>query len=160
MKTIYVVTSGEYSDYGIDAVFTDKSKAELFAEPYEDRIVEEYEADPEIPSYIEHGYKFYYVIMFRDGSLPTNKNTYSVHECPNDRLADPGYGVALNEPQFNKYEYPHFNTGKEWPYPDPDSAHAGEMVMDITVKAHDKKHAVKIANEKRTQLIALDRWPE
>lgn len=27
-QTIYVVTSGEYSDYGIDAVFTDKSLAE------------------------------------------------------------------------------------------------------------------------------------
>lgn len=32
MTTIYIVTSGEYSDYGIDGIFSTKSKAETFIE--------------------------------------------------------------------------------------------------------------------------------
>jgi len=45
--TIYVVTSGWYSSYGIMGVFTDKAKAQAYAETYDDGEVEEYEADPE-----------------------------------------------------------------------------------------------------------------
>ncbi len=48
--TIYVVTQGEYSDYGIHAVFTDKQQAMLYAachndDYYEPCMIEEYEAD-------------------------------------------------------------------------------------------------------------------
>ena len=48
---VYVVTSGEYSDYCIKEVFTDRKQAELFcavhndADDYNDYRVEEYEAD-------------------------------------------------------------------------------------------------------------------
>lgn len=48
--TVYVVTAGEYSDYGICAVFTDKEKAEIYAAAYtdkrnEDCYVEEYDTE-------------------------------------------------------------------------------------------------------------------
>lgn len=46
-KTAYVVTSGEYSDYHIDGVFSDKEKADLFADKDGDRSVEEYDIDDE-----------------------------------------------------------------------------------------------------------------
>jgi len=46
---VYIVTSGEYSDYGINRVFTDKERAELYCamheggcDPY---FVEEWETD-------------------------------------------------------------------------------------------------------------------
>lgn len=46
---IYIVTSGEYSDYRIDAVFTDKSQTELYvATHYEDcdyKEIEEWDSD-------------------------------------------------------------------------------------------------------------------
>lgn len=45
---IYVVTSGCYSDYYIDKVFTDKNKAEEFVEWhgwYDDSRIEEYETE-------------------------------------------------------------------------------------------------------------------
>ena len=41
-QTIYVVTSGDYSDYHIDAVFTDKALAEDFADTIIDSRIEEY----------------------------------------------------------------------------------------------------------------------
>ena len=46
-KTAYVVTSGEYSDYPIDGVFSDKEKADFFADKDGDRSVEEYDIDDE-----------------------------------------------------------------------------------------------------------------
>lgn len=41
---IYIATSGEYSDYGIEKVFTDKKQAELYCATHECRL-EIYEAD-------------------------------------------------------------------------------------------------------------------
>lgn len=54
---IYIVTSGEYSGYGIDAVFTDEEHAWKYASLDDDRRIEEYDADTEnvdgkLPSYI------------------------------------------------------------------------------------------------------------
>lgn len=47
IKTIYVVTSGEYSDYRIEGVFTDKDKAEAFADRNPEYEIEEYPANPD-----------------------------------------------------------------------------------------------------------------
>lgn len=38
---IYIVTSGEYSDYSIDAVFQDKNKAEAYCKCHPDAEIEE-----------------------------------------------------------------------------------------------------------------------
>lgn len=46
-KTAYVVTSGEYSDYRVDGVFSDKEKADSFALKAEDRTIEKYNIDDE-----------------------------------------------------------------------------------------------------------------
>ena len=46
-STAYVVTSGEYSDYHIDGVFSDKKKADFFADKDVERNVEEYDVDDE-----------------------------------------------------------------------------------------------------------------
>ena len=49
--TVYVITSGDYSDYAIEALFTDKAKAEAFVYIYnkshewDSACIEEYEAD-------------------------------------------------------------------------------------------------------------------
>lgn len=43
--TIYVVTSGEYSGYGIDEVFTDKKQAELYCAVHKGCRVEKYITD-------------------------------------------------------------------------------------------------------------------
>lgn len=46
-KTAYVVTSGEYRDYSVDGVFSDKAKAYLFVNKAGDRTIEEYNIDDE-----------------------------------------------------------------------------------------------------------------
>ena len=49
---IYIVTSGCYSDYGINAVFTNKELAEKYCTAHskypEEYFIEEYEADSEV----------------------------------------------------------------------------------------------------------------
>lgn len=48
-QKIYIVTSGEYSDYGIDAVFTTKEKAADYVEQHgTDYNIEEYNLDEEV----------------------------------------------------------------------------------------------------------------
>jgi hypothetical protein len=48
-KKIYIVTSGEYSEYGIDAVFTTKEKAVDYVEQHGTRYdIEEYNLDEEV----------------------------------------------------------------------------------------------------------------
>lgn len=46
---VYIITSGEYSDYHIDAVFTDKALAEEYADRDPERRIETYEANKEVP---------------------------------------------------------------------------------------------------------------
>ena len=40
---VYIVTSGDYSDYSIDAVFQDKNKAEAYCKCHPDAGIEEWE---------------------------------------------------------------------------------------------------------------------
>lgn len=48
-KKIYIVTSGEYSEYSIDAVFTTKEKAVEYVEQHgTDYSIEEYDLDEEV----------------------------------------------------------------------------------------------------------------
>ena len=56
-STAYVVTSGEYSDYHIDGVFSDKKKADFFANKDYERSVEEYDVDDEQMLREERWYK-------------------------------------------------------------------------------------------------------
>src|ERR1039458_4420925 len=68
MSKIYAVTSGEYSDYGINAVFDNKEAAEKYAYPIDDSYVEEYELNPRLPSWVKPNHKFYHLRMFQDGT--------------------------------------------------------------------------------------------
>jgi hypothetical protein len=151
---VYVVTEGEYSDYHIVEIFTNKEKAELLAEPFYERRVEEFELDPETPDYIKRGYKIFFINMFEDGGLPQNPDDFDVYEYSADRSS-----WDLNKARFVKHEYPYFHTGEKWRHGnDEDKPHNGEWVMEIDILAKDKKHAIKIANEKRVQLIGGNMW--
>ena len=49
---VYVVTTGEYSDYGTNAIFTDAEKAKEYSELLDDSNgVDEWETDPVVPEH-------------------------------------------------------------------------------------------------------------
>lgn len=155
----YLVSHGEYSDYYVAAVFAKKEDAENYVKLIEgstsdtDYQIEESEMNPDVPISIREGYSFYSVRMFRDGNL---------------REPVPNWGIPgvqktswipkesqLSKAQIYKYSK-HYDSdeGSE------DYKRDGELIMDITVRAKDEKHAVKIANEKRIMLIANNLFNE
>ena len=78
-KTAYVVTSGEYSDYHIDGVFSDKEKAAFFADKDNDRSVEEYDIDDEQMLRQEDWYKveIYVGESFESKDVSVRKLSYN-----------------------------------------------------------------------------------
>lgn len=89
MTTIYVVTQGHYSDYGIVAVCSTEENAQLYVDSLNDASIEEYELD-ELSDLIKQGYKSFYIKMFRDGTtediynymgLPMQEDTISLYKA-------------------------------------------------------------------------------
>lgn len=142
MDKVYLVSSGEYSDYGIIGCFSsrenamtfidklkkiskkrlEKRKEEGYTEENEARI-EEHSLDEFIPEF-RKGFNPYQVSMKKNG----------------DCSVEPSDGL----PVIGRIFY-------SIPFPD---------IMEAYVMAADEKHAAKIANEYRTRIIALDKWGE
>lgn len=127
-KKIYLVTSGTYSDYGIDAVFTTRELAQAFIDSFEKSFYIEIRIEERIlnpkEKEIRKGFKAYFVRMTKKGQV---KDCY-----------------------HSKSSYC-FVEGKTFSFDIDDNLYCH-------VFAKDDKHAIKIVNEKRGQLIALDRW--
>ena len=138
MSKIYVVTEGEYSDYHVVAVFDNKDEAEQYAHIMAKSDVEEYELNPELPTWINPNLQLYYVWMQENGDSTCYQRSYDLN---------------------NKEKYPQIHWDEKYRYPSGwvDKVFEGYQML-ITVQAKDEKHAVKIANEKRIQLIANNQW--
>ena len=87
-KTAYVVTSGEYSDYHIDGVFSDKEEAVFFADKDNDRSVEEYDIDDEQMLRQEDWYKveIYVGESFESKDVSVRKLSYNSENKPFDAV--------------------------------------------------------------------------
>lgn len=147
-NSVFIVSWGEYSDYHICAVFDSRKMAELYVEATktenEEPQIEEHPLNPD-KKYLKEGYRFFFVRMDKDGC---NANADS---------AGDSFSV-INDPHFySKYEM----INEE--HPTMRCKYKKQLFFDnfgITVSAKDKQHAIKIANEKRIQLLAMDKWPE
>lgn len=135
MKTIYVVTSGSYSDYGIEGVFTERELAQSFIDafvnPYEGMDIEEWPLDPHRNDLMKKR-KVFLVSIDKEGNadaLPQSRSPYLL----------------------NKEEYG---------FPPGISFRDNKKIMNCVCFANDDKHAIKIANEKRIQFLALNKWPQ
>ncbi len=85
MKTIYLVTEGEYSDYHVAAAFSTEALARDYMDKFDGDNIDEYELDPQKQS-LPNGMNVYSVDMFRDGS--TN-NLYYDNTDRLDELVEP-----------------------------------------------------------------------
>lgn len=103
MTTVYLVTSGEYSDYCVDAVYLDKEQAELHVErgnateKYADYALEEWELSDKAPEIYPHFSHSAYV--HKDGHL-----TYE-HVDGGGRLASEPteLTVGFNEEYYRRW---------------------------------------------------------
>jgi hypothetical protein len=118
--TLYVVTSGEYSDYRVRGIYSTHEKAEQARDFFNtENDIEEHEIDalPEHPP----GMLRYTVLMDRDGRVDS---------------------VARVDAGGSYYE---------WTVRD-------AVFVGFHVWARDETHAIKIANDRRAQLLASNLW--
>lgn len=121
---IYIVTSGEYSDYGILAAFLDKSKAEAFAQKYNRGV--DYDPDrAEIEEYEE--------------GMPFDFNSNDIYEVLFHEGTDKAPDVTLTElnDSFGYQNIPRVIA--------PPSSYVSSWSHLVTVAAKDADHALKIA---------------
>ena len=135
MPNVYLVSSGSYSDYSIEAVFSTKEKAQEYIDEcmkvegrsaYIDNAeIEEYTID-EPRKHSTH----IYITMTKEGNVD------------NDPYVDHTYGPS-RESRFVCF----------W------RSRGGEMdSIRWCVETDDIQRAIKVTNEKRTQILAWDIW--
>lgn len=132
MDKVFVVTSGEYSDYGIDAIFSTKELAQTFiksfkADGWHDMDIEEWNLDPN-KTHLKQNRKPYFLRINKNGDvidLRVVSSSYEFHEdIPDAKIS--------------------YTRNFEW--------------MNINCFADDDNHAIKIAGEKRAQILAANLW--
>jgi hypothetical protein len=128
---IYVITSGEYSDYNINCVFSTRQLAEAYVEKYsaEEMRIEEYELDTE-QMRLNDPRKNYRVRIYKNGDAEAQEGVMVDED--DDEEDDYFYQSLWNDP-INLY-------------------------LQFVCLADSKEHAIKIANEKRIQHIANNTW--
>ncbi len=139
-QTIYIVTSGDYSDYHIITVFTDEALAEQFVSEYNadrshrDASIEEYIAN-KLSRQLQGDVRTFSLWMAHDGTMDFGIDW----EYEEDLM--PRFRHTLDQSRYSREE------------------HKGGSMRCVVV-ARDREHAVKIANERRVQMIASGEWPE
>jgi hypothetical protein len=129
MKTVWLVTNGEYSDFHVVGIFSSKENAELVVKTC-GGDVEETPIDPFIEE-LNQGLFLFWVSMWRDGE------------------AQSVYQESVDGEPVSPKVVEHFGI----------RADGGGSRLNGNVWAKDKEHAVKIFNEKRAQMIASGEWP-
>jgi len=126
-KIVYLVVSGEYSDYTVHAGFTNESRANEYKDAICADDVEAMELDPpdDLIRYPK-GYGAWVVWMHKDGNCENSPRRTDIRN-----LNDTSLRVT--------------------------HAHATSGYVFYVVAAN-MEHAVKIANEKRVQMIANNEW--
>lgn len=132
MAKVYICTEGEYSSYQIVAVFTTPELAEAYRAWNGGNDVQEFELD-HVPTLMREGTHGYHVFMWRDGD-----------------------SVVYLLEDVEPFETTFF-LRREWRWAK-GVRHYGHRLVVGTV-AKSEEHAVKIANERRAQLIASGEWP-
>lgn len=125
MTTIYVVSTGDYSEYHIVGICSTKEKAEILQTATNADGIEEWPLD-ELADFAAQGYRGWAVYMQKCGN---------VLKCYEHPLED--------ENSVRKY-----------------LLREGEVIVRFYCNAKSQDHAVKIANEKRAQMIANNEWSE
>lgn len=132
MEKVFIVTSGSYSDYNIDAVFDTKEKAEAYIKSFgqydqDFNDIEEYDLNPKTRTRGRKGMFAYHVRM---------TEALEVKSC------------------FSGESYEDLADNKECFY----TEYYKPFMLDCYVWARDKEHAIKIAVDKAREIKATVGW--
>lgn len=156
MTKVYAVSSGSYSDYGIDQIFSTIEKAEEYmriAKEYhynswaDYNDIEEYDLDPVIiiPNFYKYKY-FYDVTVTKEGEF---EHTYNVE-------------LDILDPTRRRKEHFQLYGDPIWDHSDIFSMKLirVNVVLRGEVNADTEEQAKAIVEEKRKQLLAENKWDE
>lgn len=134
--SVWVVESGEYSDYRVVGVFSSKENAQQIADAIDDdATVAEWSLNPAVHE-LRQGFTPYLVDMREDGT---------VERC--ELWGISGYELAGYVRMWRRTRAPAFCNQPDKP-----------DVLQALIWAKDDQHAVKITNEHRTRMIASGEW--
>ena len=121
-RTVYLVTSGDYSDYGVEAVFSSLKKAYAYIGNRTDMDIEPFQ-------------------------LNGGRDECSIRRLWRVRMDKQGKAEWCSPTTLNRKSQ------------EPQPPQLWNRLVIFEVMAKTEKQAIKAANEQRTQLIALNRWP-
>lgn len=143
-KTLYVVTSGEYSDYRIVGIFDDERLALALCNPDADPAttygprIETWELNHNADR-IRAGLKKFRVALWRDGSV-----RYVYDDAFDDVTSEASAGSLVWRGERQ-----------------PDGSYQQRAYFEVSVVARTEDQAIKAANERRAQYLAAGGyWPE
>lgn len=142
-KTVWIIEHGSYSDYRVVGIYSSHQKAQRVADylnsgdsAWSTATVRERPLDPAVDA-INAGYMCYVVNMLRDGTVErvvaSPIDAYDIEEHSRVRVWERSKAPAYRDKNV----------------PDCLSGH---------VLAKNEEHAIKIVNERRTQMIANGEW--
>ena len=130
---VYIVTCGRYSDYHIVCACSDKTRADAFAAEFSDGSVEELEVD---------GGPLSLGLRYFEGSMGWNGVCEAHRRAP--------YETRLEPISVEKYDYSRYTNNPK------NITEEQLRGFRFGCWAKDEQHAIKMANEKRAQLLAED----
>jgi len=136
---VYIVTSGWYSDYRIEAVFSTKKRAKEHIEKYGKDDISDINDEPD--EWIVDDNVYNKIIKIKEDK---NIEVYSVIITKEGQ-------IQYIRKEKKELFYLEGAIGKRKYFDSRQNLH-------MTILAKSKEHAVKIANDRRTQLIAMNKW--
>jgi hypothetical protein len=132
MAKVYIVSEGEYSDYHINGVYSTKEKAEF-------------------------AHKLFGIGEDWDGK-PVEIEEWELDALPNHPPGMFWYEVRMNENGNVEKVHTADATDANEKWTDEWRPYGDKRSVLFSQWAKDETHAIKIANEKRVQLIASGEW--
>jgi hypothetical protein len=159
---VYIVQAGDYSDRHIRGIFSTREKAEQYRKYYggvysseiDDVVIEEWDVDKNVVENFPSGLQGYIVGMSIDGeTVGENDPDYrhaSVREYSIEEVLK--IGKKRRFKNFAKAEIVQVAIGHKREY-------VYSPGFETVMLAKDAKHAIKIANERRIQMLANNTFP-
>jgi hypothetical protein len=135
MSKIYLVTEGDYSDYHVCGVFSTKENAQKYIDHFGSSGGAGNSNDPDIEEF----------------ELDSDIELFNTHKPYFIKMLRDGTVKAAYEEGINDFVWRNAVDGE---------VNYQQYIMTTHVLATSMEHAIKVANERRTQLIALRQWRE